>query len=185
MVGGTALALQIGHRKSEDFDIFFLHEIPLSLKEILFSVVEKPIVKRLDNENQLTITCGPHNLKITLAKQTALPLHPSVNPKGLPLFNLADLASNKAYTVGRRGVWRDYVDLFFLLKENCVNLAQVIKETEKRFGSDFSPKLFLEQLIYVKDIVDFKIDYLKKSYETAEIVAFFKQQIRKYLATEM
>jgi len=44
-----------------------------------------------------------------------------------------DLASNKVHTIGRRGEWKDYVDLFFLLKQGRLNIQRMIKETEKRF----------------------------------------------------
>ena len=40
-----------------------------------------------------------------------------LDEEGMPLFNIYDLASNKAYSMGHRPAWRDYVDIFFILKK--------------------------------------------------------------------
>lgn len=178
LAGGTAMALQLRHRRSEDFDVFFPSPITEKLKQTLFSVTEKPIEKRLDNSRQLTITTG-QGIKITLVMHEFKPLYDVIKTDSLPLFHLADLASNKAFTVGKRGIWRDYVDLFFLLKRNLMNLDQVIEEAERRFGDQFSAKLFLEQLVYNKDIFDFRIDYIGKTYLPEDIMSLLEKKVKE------
>lgn len=180
LVGGTAMALQLNHRRSEDFDIFFPGLITNELRRALLSITEKPINIRLDNDRQLTLS-DRNGIKVTLAIHEFAPLYPVVKTAGLPLFHLSDLASNKAFTVGKRGVWRDYVDLFYLLKSRLVSLDQIIKEAEKRFGDQFSAKLFLEQLVYNKDIFDFRIDYIGKKYTPEEVMSFLEKAERNYL----
>jgi hypothetical protein len=65
------------------------------------------------------------------------PLHRLVKSELISLFNIQDLASNKAYTVGRRATWRDYrdyrdyVDVFFLLKWGICNINNMVKEAKK------------------------------------------------------
>ena len=98
----------------------------------------------------------------------------------LDILSPRDLASNKAYVIGRRGAWRDYVDLFFLLK-NGVEFEKVITETKKRFGGAFSEKLFLEQLTYFGDLSDFTVDYLGKNYEPEEIQEYFKKLVSDFV----
>lgn len=97
-----------------------------------------------------------------------------------PYTNILEIAVNKAYTIGQRGTWRDYVDLFFLLKGSYVTLDQVIKESEKRFTFEFNTKLFLQQMVYTKDINDFKIEYLKEKYEPKEIADFLTKKLISY-----
>jgi len=75
------------------------------------------------------------------------------------IFDIRDLATAKAYAIGRRGVWRDYFDVYFLLKSRKVGLEDLLKMSKKRYGSLFSKKLFLEQLCYFDDINDFSIEY--------------------------
>jgi len=68
------------------------------------------------------------------------------------IFDIRDLATAKAYAIGKRGVWRDYFDVYFLLKSGELDLKRLLKMSKKRYGSLFSEKLFLEQLCYFDDI---------------------------------
>ena len=180
LAGGTAMALQLNHRRSDDFDIFFPSSITNELRRRLISITEKPINIRLDNSRQLTLS-DRNGIKVTLVIHEFAPLYPVIKTDSLPLFHLADLASNKAFTVGKRGVWRDYVDLFYLLKFKLISLEQILKEAEKRFGDQFSAKLFLEQLVYSKDIFDFRIDYIGKKYTPEEVMFFLEKTEKGYL----
>ena len=69
----------------------------------------------------------------------------------LRMPDLLTLAAMKAYALGERAKWKDYVDLFFLL-QNYYSLNQIINKAEAIFGQMFSAKLFLAQLAYHKDI---------------------------------
>jgi len=51
----------------------------------------------------------------------------------------------KAFALGRRAKWKDYVDLYFILK-NHYSLSQLADRTFEIFGSLFSEKLFRQQL---------------------------------------
>lgn len=178
--GGTAIALQIGHRISKDFDVFFPGEITEDLKSKLFKILVPPVSKRLDNDKQLTVI-DAGGVQATLANYQFPPLHPLIATESLSLLSLADLASNKAYVISKRGVWRDYVDLYFLLKEGRTTLDQVIQDSQKRFGDDFSPKLFLEQLIYTADITDFHIDFIKKECLSKEIISYLEKLTAEFV----
>jgi hypothetical protein len=74
--------------------------------------------------------------------------------------DLLTLAAMKAYALGRRSKWKDYVDLYFILKDYC-NLKQIALKANSIFGDMFSEKLFRAQLSYFEDI-DFTepIDFL-------------------------
>ena len=108
LVGGTAIALFLAHRRSIDFDLFI---------------------------------CKPYKKETIINK-------------------LLDLASMKAYALGRRAKWKDYVDLYFILKGHAT-LNQLAQNADRIFGGMFNEKLFREQLSYFEDI-DYseKIDYL-------------------------
>ena len=74
--------------------------------------------------------------------------------------NLLTLASMKAFALGRRAKWKDYVDLYFILKTH--SFKSLVKKAQEIFGSEFNEKLFREQLAYFNDI-DYseKVDYTK------------------------
>lgn len=177
--GGTAIALQIGHRYSLDFDIFFPDAITQNHTKEALLLGNGQGERRVDTTEQFTITY-PSGINLTLLSYPFPPLYSTKKTSGAPLFDLKDLTTNKAYTIGRRGVWRDYVDLFFLLKDGSTELSTIISETKKRFGIAFSERLFLEQLVYTKDITDFGIDFIKTSYAPDDITKYFGNAIKHY-----
>jgi len=73
---------------------------------------------------------------------------------------LLSLAAMKAYALGRRSKWKDYVDLYFLLTR-FFKLHEIADHAIQIFGDLFSEKLFRAQLSYFDD-VDYteKVEYL-------------------------
>lgn len=74
----------------------------------------------------------------------------------LKLPDLLTLAAMKAYALGRRAKWKDYVDLYFIMKDYH-DIGEIVKKAEKIFGQEFNEKIFRAQLAYFKDI-----DYSEK-----------------------
>lgn len=183
--GGTAIALQIRHRQSYDFDFFSPAPITKSLlssfKSMFSGYGVRPVI---DSEDELTILLN-EEVKISCIAYPFPPLHPVVETDGIRLFDLRDLASNKAYTIGRRGAWRDYVDLFFLLNGSKLNLQNVISESERRFSESFDTKLFLGQLVYYDDITDFSIEYIGDPVSREVIQEFFLEASRRMLDEQL
>ncbi len=93
-----------------------------------------------------------------------------------------DISSDKAYAIGRHPAYRDYVDLFVILR-NKFSLKQIIEDAKEKFSGEFSEKLFLSQLIYFEDLKDFEIDFIGKEYRKEEIQKFFQEQITDYRNT--
>jgi hypothetical protein len=78
------------------------------------------------------------------------------------------------------GQWRDYVDIFFLLKKKLFTLEKIIELAQKKYRPEFNPRLFLEQLSYYDDINNFKIEFLKESYPTSQIQSFLTQAVKNF-----
>ena len=57
----------------------------------------------------------------------------------------------KAFALGRRAKWKDYVDLYFLLRDHFT-IRDISTECEKSFREQYSEKLFRQQLAFHKDI---------------------------------
>lgn len=180
--GGTALALQIAHRKSYDFDIFYKKPISknilLKIKKLFGNDFKKILV---DTGDELSFIVNP-DIKITLLYYPFQELFSPIKTSSISIFNINDLASDKAYCIGRRGVWRDYVDMFFLLK-NHLNLKTVMKNSKKKFKELFNEKLFLQQLEYFEDLGNFSIEFLSNSVPQKEIKNFFKNEVATIIRT--
>ena len=104
---------------------------------------------------------------------------PFVIYDGVPLLSIREIAATKAYTIGRRGAFKDYVDLYFVVAENHSTLTDIIADAEKKFGSDFNSRLFLEQLVYLADLDDGEVQFIKPLVTPREVQTFFEDRIRE------
>jgi hypothetical protein len=167
LVGGTAAALQIGHRRSIDFDLATLDS--LNTEKIRSEVREDYKIEStlVDEANELSIVVN--SVKLTFFKY---PFSITFGKQLNDIINIPDiltLASMKAYALGRRAKWKDYVDLYFILKQ--YSIYDLIKKSRKIFKNEFNEKLFREQLSYFEDI-DYteKIDYMEGFYTDDKII---------------
>ena len=149
MAGGTAIALYIGHRRSIDFDLFKFS--PIKPKSIVSEIsgfnYPYSITRRVSEQINLTI----NDVKFTFFQYI---FKINANEKFediLRLPTLIDLAAMKAYALGRRSKWKDYVDLYFILKD-YYTLKQISERATILFDQLFSEKLFRAQLSYFEDI---------------------------------
>ncbi len=180
LAGGTALALQLGHRKSFDFDIFVPSEItPLiyrKLQEVFNYSLKEPRIRSSD----LLLTETLTNVEIHIVYVWYKRVSQTIKTFSLELESIEDIAADKANTIGRRGQWRDYVDLFFLLKNNIFSLQKIIDLANKKYAGEFNNRLFLEQLSFFDDINDFAITFLNKSFTISEIQNFLVDETKKF-----
>lgn len=172
LVGGTAIALHIGHRRSVDFDLFSKEEFDsrkVREKIIEFGEIEQVI---RDEKDQYTVVVEGVGLTFLY-----YPYDIDFTKKFDDIIKLPDLlilAAMKAHALGRRAKWKDYVDLYFVMKDHH-SFEEVVKKAEEIFGSEFNEKLFRSQLAYFEDI-DYteKVNYLE-GFKTAE------QEIQEWL----
>lgn len=174
LTGGTALALQIGHRKSFDFDFSLPNEVDANLLFVLNERLTGYKIRPVVNTMQELSVILDEEIKLSFFKFPFRPLHEPIAVVDLEVYSCEDLASNKAYVIGRRGEWKDYVDLYFLMIEGGIPIGQIVRETKERFGGNFDEKLFWEQLVYWKDLPDFKIEYVNDAVAEGKIQRYFE-----------
>jgi Nucleotidyl transferase AbiEii toxin, Type IV TA system len=105
-------------------------------------------------------------------------IDPFVIYEQVPLLSVREIAATKAYTIGRRGAYKDYIDLYFILSEQHAALADIIDIAEKKFGVEFNSRLFLEQLVFLDDVEDTDIQFLKTTVTRSELLNFFEANFR-------
>ncbi len=170
LVGGTAIALYIGHRRSIDFDLF--KNKPIRPKAILTKLFESEfsyeVTRRVTEQLNVTIS----NVKFTFYEYPFKIETPVNFENTLKLPELIDLAAMKAYALGRRSKWKDYVDIYFLLRDNF-SIKQISIRASLIFGQLFCPKQFRSQLSYFADInYSEPIEYLVPAPSEDEIKQF-------------
>lgn len=179
--GGTALALQINHRKSYDFDFFGSSQIPKNFLEKLSNTISIANIS-VDSADEVTFFTT-NAIKITFLYYPfgyAFPIEALGN--GLEIFGIKDIAIKKAYTIGRRGEYRDYFDLYSILKNKHMALAELISSAKKIYGSVFDEKIFLTQLVYFGDLRDFEVIPASgsKPPKPEDVKLFFENLVKNY-----
>ena len=178
LAGGTALALQIGHRLSVDFDLFSDGPIDGTLLSKMKKVfAEVPVEPVINNPDELTALVG--TVKTTFLSYPFPVIESFVVVDSLRMLSVKEIGATKAYTIGRRGSYKDYVDLYFIVAENHASLEEIIAMAEVKFGHEFNSRLFTEQLLFMDDVRDYQIDFLRTPITAANITAFFTGKIRE------
>lgn len=179
LAGGTALALQIGHRSSYDFDIFMDQRVTRELKNKIRRKFGK-VTYSWDSPEQITFNILKRNVSLTFVLADFKPFFPLVPTPYIDLASVQDIAADKAYTIGRRATWRDYVDIFVILNKGFVNLSDIINFARKKCEGEFSEMQFLEQLAYFKDIKETPIEFIRDSYTYGQITSGLKKEVSRH-----
>ena len=149
LVGGTAIALHIGHRESIDFDLFKLSS--LRKNDIYKKIFTSKLNFKFGYENYEQLNLIINEVKFTFFSfPHKIPTNSEI--KGIiKMPDLLTLAAMKAFALGRRAKWKDYVDLYFIIK-GYHSLTEISEKAKELFGEMFSDKLFKMQLGYFKGI---------------------------------
>lgn len=174
-VGGSALALHICHRKSEDLDFFTYRDGTFDrqgIKKYIRMFDFKEVLNESDEQIDLLID----GVKVTFFDAKWKFLEPShVSP-----FNLATLESIAAMKVNvlfLRAKYRDYYDLYCLAQS--ISLRRIF-ECSQDIAEGLTYKLFCISLLYIDDIADDNIDHLepKEKITKKQIQEFFEKRMR-------
>src|SRR3989338_2218984 len=141
----------------------------------------------MDNTRQQIFEKLPvHTKNYCLSGGTGLALvHELIQlENGIQVASIDEIAAQKAYTIGRRGEYRDYFDVHAILTRTPITLSTIIRDSERKYGTLFNSKLFLEQLVYFTDLRDTSIIPVsdERIPKPEQIKTFFEQEVKKYLA---
>jgi len=178
LAGGTALALQMGHRISDDFDLFSDKDIPPGLLEKVEKVFENSKITIIINHpEQLSLIIN--EIKVDFVKYPFPLILALIEYQGVKMAKVPEIAAMKAYTIGRRATYKDYIDLYFIFFEKYSSLSGTIKIAIEKFRENFDQRLFLEQLVYLEDVEEEPIQFLKKKPSKKELENFFQKEVKK------
>lgn len=142
LAGGTAIALHLGHRRSIDFDLFTSAGIKRQSIKRTIDRHKHPVSAVLfEDSEQLHLVV--HDVKLTFCSYPYQIDAPVDFEEIVHMPDILTLAAMKAYALGGRAKWKDYVDLYFLLKDH-VSLAQISEKSKDLFGVYYNEKLFRE-----------------------------------------
>lgn len=144
--GGTALALQLGHRTSIDFDFYSQKEFEGSsllkgfqrtLPDLEVLLLEKDTVRVIVGQTELSFFYYDYPL-----------LEPLVPYDGIRLASKKDIAAMKLSAIVQRGAQRDFIDIYYLLKG--YSLEELLSFALAKFRG-YQEMLILRALVYFED----------------------------------
>jgi len=148
LAGGTALALQIGHRRSHDLDLFgTLEADAISIETRLRQCGELAILGRSAN----VLLCTVGGVSVDIVNYPYPWLTPAVDDEGVRLADRRDIAAMKLAAIANRGSRKDFVDFFFLLRQFPLSRMVEFYLTKYADGAAFP---VLKSLTYFDDAED-------------------------------
>jgi len=175
LVGDSALALHLCHRKSEDLDFFTYSDC--FNKEEIFTYLAKFDNKEIINQSDVQIDVIINRVKVTFfnAKWSFL------KPEKIQTFNLSSIkaiAAMKVNILFLRAKYRDYYDLYCLAK--TVFSVKEIFECSLGIVEGVNFKLFAIALVYIDDIEDDNIVHLEPKFNISksDIRAYFEGELK-------
>lgn len=154
LVGGTALALQLGHRKSIDLDMFgSIEATSEEIQDACRNVGELEISKTSKNINIYWVD----GIKVDCVNYPYEWLEECKVLDGLRLASVNDIAAMKISAIINRGTKKDFIDLHFLLKEMSLN--QILDLYDKKYP-DGSRFIAIKSLTYFEDAESDPMPYM-------------------------
>lgn len=182
LAGGTGLALQLGHRTSIDLDFY-------TEKKIKKVVLAKEIESRFKKIQVVEIS--EDNLRVFIGKTSLTgfyypyPLIRNyVKFLDVNLASVEDIASMKLIAIAQRGKKRDFIDVYYLLKQ--YSLSQLLTLAEERFSA-FESGVILKGLCYYQDAdnekEDDRIQLSDKTLTWPKVKKILSTQVKNFCQT--
>lgn len=177
LVGGTALAIQLGHRESIDLDWFcetdfFNQEIKIKLSKLgSFQVT---------SESAGTVHGLLENVRVSFLRYQYKLIFPLVDFEKIKIADERDIAAMKIDAISSRGSKKDFIDVFFLLKK--YSLKEIIGFFEKKYSDINYNKLhILKSLVYFMDADDEPMPIMIQKVDWEEVKKDLKEGVNKWL----
>jgi hypothetical protein len=175
LVGGTSLALQIGHRKSVDIDLFG----KFKLDDYQFSTTLSQFgsVVQIDNSQNIK-TYLIDNIKVDFVNYPYLWIDQVLFKDDIRLAGITDIAAIKLAAITGRGTKKDFIDIFSLLR--YYSLEQMLDFYHKKFpdGSEF---MVIKSLTYFEDAETEVLPFLLKKIDWKEVKSTIISEIKKFI----
>lgn len=176
LAGGTAAALQLGHRISVDFDFFTTREF---VPKIFSSEISKLGLFDEEQADKGTVTGVFEGIKFSLFIYKYPPKYPLLKYLSVDLADIRDIAAMKIDAVATRGAKRDFVDLYFICRAGY-GLAEVLDIYDKKYGKLASNLVHIQKsLVFFNDAEHEKMPKMLKEVEWAEIKRYFEKEVKK------
>lgn len=173
LAGGTGLALQLGHRISDDFDFFRTDDFDvLKLHDILKQIGEYEMLQ----EDQRTLTVLMDGVKISFFVIKDPFLFEGVQYRFFHIADIRDIALMKLVAISGRGSRKDFIDLYVLLRGG-ISLPEYFALLPKKYGKGRDNAYhILKSLTYFEDAEQEPMPRMFEPFDWEECKRYFVRQ---------
>lgn len=150
LFGGTAIALQLGHRQSIDFDFFTSNKLDKKLKDEILNNLKSDTMLQ-NEENTLVFLKNEVKLSFFGDIDFAIKENSLIFDDVLEVANLKSLLATKLKATFDRAEYKDYIDIVEILKTGQITIEEGINKMFDFFGTDFTASQVLKNLTYFED----------------------------------
>ncbi len=179
--GGCAVGWLCRHRRSADLDFFSL-DSDAALEPVVAAFRNLGAAVRVESNIMIGFDTAAGPVDVVKYPYRLLK-KPQVGPADVVMASILDLAVMKVAAIARRGLRRDFWDLFMLLKKGKLELPAVLEAYRRRYGTRASDTYhLLRALVFFDDAErdDPRLLGLTAA-EWRRIKAFFEQQAIRLL----
>jgi len=176
LAGGTALALQLGHRLSYDLDFF----TPIEFDEqMVLPEIEKISDFKLEKISWRTILGKFSDVRFSIFYYKYPTLYAPKKFGKINVSDVRDIAGMKIAAIASRGTKRDFVDLYFICKETAP-LDKAIRLYERKYKNLTTTAMYImKSLVYFDDAEPEEMPQMLKEVEWVEIKRYFEKEVKK------
>lgn len=180
LAGGTALALQLGHRVSVDLDFFAKAEF--DEQAIVKQLSSLPIDFELERLTWRTILGYINKIRFSLFFYDYSWLERPKEYLGIKIAGIKDIAPMKLLAISDRGTKRDFIDLYFILAiEKIYSLEEIFYLYDKKFKVLRQNKMhIIKSLTYFKEADEMLMPKMLQEVSWKKVKKFFELET-KYL----
>lgn len=176
LAGGTATLLHLGHRLSDDIDLFTQEEFePL----VLVQVIQGAGAFELERTSWGTILGWLNGMRFSLFYYRYPVLYPFHKLGQLRVADLRDIAAMKIAAISDRGSRKDFIDLYFTCKGQ-LSLREALKLYGRKYGKLKVNLVHLyKSLTYFDEAEKQAMPIMLKSFRWNELKALFERETAK------
>lgn len=176
LAGGTAAALQLGHRISVDLDFFTLHKFDVKKKA---EALKKWGDFSIEQISWGTIQGHFKEVRFSLFVYEYPILFPFKEFRRIKVLDLRDIAAMKIAAISDRGTKRDFIDLYFICKRR-ISLPYILRLYDRKYKRLETNLLHIQKsLVYFEDAEKEEMPKMLKDVSWQQIKKFFEEEVRK------
>ncbi|MBI3442149.1 MAG: nucleotidyl transferase AbiEii/AbiGii toxin family protein [Candidatus Sungbacteria bacterium] len=181
LAGGTALALQLGHRLSYDLDFFTEQDFSeKKLTEVLQGLGELTIDHRAED----TLLGFLNGARISFFWYRYPLLFPPVSFLNMRLADIRDIGAMKLDAIQSRGKKRDFIDLWAIMQHG-ITIGDLLGFFEKKYaGVSYNTQHIMKSLVYFADAEQDEMPRMFAKISWKDVKKYIEDEVREFVGSK-